>query len=46
MTRFPVLLQDNPFSNLIIGILAYLPVAAMVPLALHLLVRTGQPLLT
>ena len=43
VTRFPVLLQHNPVGNLIIGILAYLPVAAMVPLALHLLVRTGQP---
>jgi membrane protease YdiL (CAAX protease family) len=43
VTRFPVLLQDNPVGNLIIGILAYLPVAAMVPLALHLLWRTGQP---
>ena len=43
VTRFPVLLQNNPVGNLVIGILAYLPVAAMVPLALHLLVRTGQP---
>jgi membrane protease YdiL (CAAX protease family) len=43
VTRFPVLLQGNPVGNLIIGILAYLPVAATVPLALHLLVRTGQP---
>jgi membrane protease YdiL (CAAX protease family) len=43
VTRFPVLLGDNPVGNLIIGILAYLPVAATVPLALHLLGRTGQP---
>ncbi len=42
VTRFPVILQDNPVANLIIGIFAYLPVAVMVPLALHLLTRTGQ----
>jgi len=43
VTRFPVILQDNPVANLIIGILSYLPVAVMVPVALHLLARTGQP---
>jgi membrane protease YdiL (CAAX protease family) len=42
VTRFPVLLRHNPVGNLIIGIFAYLPVAVMVPLALHLLTRTGQ----
>jgi membrane protease YdiL (CAAX protease family) len=42
VTRFPVILQDNPVANLIIGIFAYLPVAVMVPVALHLLTRTGQ----
>jgi membrane protease YdiL (CAAX protease family) len=42
VTRFPVILQDNPVANLIVGIFAYLPVAATVPLALHLLTRTGQ----
>jgi membrane protease YdiL (CAAX protease family) len=42
VTRFPVVLQDNPVGNLVVGILAYLPVAATVPLALHLLSRTGQ----
>jgi membrane protease YdiL (CAAX protease family) len=42
VTRFPVILQDNPVANLIVGIFAYLPVAATVPLALHLLIRTGQ----
>jgi membrane protease YdiL (CAAX protease family) len=41
--RFPLILQHNPVGNLIIGIFAYLPVAAVVPLALHLLTRTGQP---
>jgi len=43
LTRFPVILQNNPVANLIVGIFAYLPVAATVPLALHLLTRTGQP---
>jgi hypothetical protein len=43
VTRFPVILADNPVGNLIIGILAYLPVAAVVPLGLFLLSRTGQP---
>jgi membrane protease YdiL (CAAX protease family) len=43
VTRFPVLLPDNPVGNLVIGIFAYLSVAAVVPLALHLLIRTGQP---
>ena len=42
VSRFPVILQDNPLANLIVGIFAYLPVAATVPLALHLLTRTGQ----
>ena len=42
VTRFPVLLRDNPVGNLLVGIFAYLPVAVMVPLALHLLSRTGQ----
>ena len=41
--RFPVLLNHDPVGNLVFGILAYLPVAAAVPLALHLLARTGQP---
>lgn len=41
-TRFPVLLNHDPVGNLVFGILAYLPVAAAVPLALHLLARTGQ----
>jgi membrane protease YdiL (CAAX protease family) len=42
VTRFPVILQDNPVANLVVGIFAYLPVAVTVPLALHLLARTGQ----
>jgi membrane protease YdiL (CAAX protease family) len=43
VTRFQMLLQHDPVGNLIVIILAYLPVAAVVPLALHLLSRTGQP---
>jgi membrane protease YdiL (CAAX protease family) len=42
VTRFPVILKGNPVWNLVIGILAYLPVAAIAPLALSLLSRTGQ----
>lgn len=42
VTRFPVLLKGNPVGNLLIGILAYLPVASLAPLALYLLSRTGQ----
>ena len=43
ITRFPELVRDSPVVNLVLGILDYLPVAAMVPLALFLLARTGQP---
>ncbi len=42
ITRFPVLVH-NPLWNMVLGIFAYLPLAALVPLALLLLVRTGQP---
>jgi membrane protease YdiL (CAAX protease family) len=42
LTRFPLILHHNPVGNLIIGILDYFPVAAVVPLALLLLLRTGQ----
>lgn len=41
-TRFPVLVH-NPVENLVLGILSYLPVAAVVPVGLVLLARTGQP---
>ena len=43
VTRFPVYVAHHPVTNLVIGILAYLPVASIVPLALFLLNRTGQP---
>jgi hypothetical protein len=42
ITRFPTIIRGNPLGNMLIGIFEYLPVAAMVPLALFLLARTGQ----
>jgi membrane protease YdiL (CAAX protease family) len=42
ITRFPVIVAGHPVTNLVVGILDYLSVAAVVPLALLLLVRTGQ----
>jgi membrane protease YdiL (CAAX protease family) len=42
ITRFPTIVA-NPVANLILGVVTYLEVAAMVPLALLLLSRTGQP---
>jgi membrane protease YdiL (CAAX protease family) len=41
VTPFPVYIT-NRVGNLIVGILAYLPVASTVPLALFLLSRSGQ----
>ncbi len=41
VTRFPVYVS-NPVANMLLGMLAYLPVACTVPLALFLLYRTGQ----
>ncbi len=43
ITRFPVIIAGHPVTNLVVGILSYLSVAAVVPLALLLLTRTGQP---
>jgi membrane protease YdiL (CAAX protease family) len=43
ITRFPVIIAGHPVTNLVVGILDYLAVAALVPLALLLLARTGQP---
>ena len=43
VTRFPVIVAGHPVTNLVVGILDYLSVAAVVPLALLLLARTGQP---
>lgn len=43
VTRFPVIVPGHPVTNLVVGILDYLSVAVVVPLALLLLTRTGQP---
>ena len=40
--RFQVLIEGHPLENMIIGMIAYLAVACVVPLALLLLSRTGQ----
>ncbi len=42
IARFPSIVRHHPLTNMALGILAYLPVAAVVPLALFLLARTGQ----
>jgi uncharacterized protein len=42
ITRFPVIVAGHPVTNLVVGIFNYLSVASVVPLALLLLVRTGQ----
>lgn len=42
ITRFPVIVASHPVTNLVVGILDYLSVASVVPLALLLLIRTGQ----
>jgi hypothetical protein len=42
LTQLPSYAPHHPAVNVIIGLLSYLPVAAVVPLALLLLARTGQ----
>ncbi len=42
ISRFPTVVPGHPVENLILGILSYLAVGAVVPLALLLLTRTGQ----
>jgi membrane protease YdiL (CAAX protease family) len=42
ITRFPTIVSGHPLANLIVGIVSYFEVAAVVPLALLLLSRTGQ----
>jgi len=42
ITRFPTVVPGNPVANLVLGIISYFEVAAVVPLALLLLSRTGQ----
>jgi membrane protease YdiL (CAAX protease family) len=46
IARFATLVRGHPLTNMFLGILAYLPVAAVVPLGLYLLGRTGQDRLT
>ncbi len=41
--RFPVYVPGHPLTNFILGVSDYLPVAAVVPLGLLLLARSGQP---
>ena len=43
ITQFPDIVRGQPVTNLVLGIIAYSPVIAAVPLALLLLARTGQP---
>ena len=40
--RFQVLIEGHPLENMLLGMLAYLAVACVVPLALLLLIRSGQ----
>ncbi len=42
IARFPSIVRHHPLTSMALGILAYLPVAAVVPLALFLLARTGR----
>jgi len=42
LQRFPTIMAGHPLANMFIGIVAYLSVASVVPLALFLLNRTGQ----
>ena len=41
--RFPTVLPGHPLTNMILGIVNYLAIAVVVPVALLLLARTGQP---
>jgi membrane protease YdiL (CAAX protease family) len=42
IARFATYVRGHPLTNMVLGMLAYLPVAAVVPLGLYLLARTGQ----
>ncbi|MFI5035494.1 MAG: CPBP family intramembrane glutamic endopeptidase [Acidimicrobiales bacterium] len=42
IARFPVIVHSHPVLNMLLGMLAYVPVLSVVPLALFLLARTGQ----
>jgi membrane protease YdiL (CAAX protease family) len=43
LVQVPTFTPHQPVLNVFLGLLSYLPVAAIVPLVLLLLVRTGQP---
>ncbi len=42
ISRFPTIVHSSQVLNMLLGMLAYFPVIAVVPLALFLLARTGQ----
>ena len=42
LTQLPTYDPHQPVANVVLGLVSYLPVAAVVPLALLLLARTGQ----
>jgi membrane protease YdiL (CAAX protease family) len=42
IARFPTIVTHHPLTNMLLGILDYIPVGAVVPIALYLLWRTGQ----
>ncbi len=42
ITRFPTIVAGHPVTNLVVGIVEYVGVAVVVPLALLMLTRTGQ----
>ena len=42
ITRFPTIVAGRPVTNLVVGIVEYVGVAVVVPLALLMLTRTGQ----
>ena len=42
VSRFPQIVSDNQVLNMLLGMLDYVPVLSVVPLAIFLLARTGQ----
>jgi len=43
LSQLPTIVPHQPALNVVLGLLSYTPTAAVVPLALLLLARTGQP---
>jgi membrane protease YdiL (CAAX protease family) len=43
LVQLPTFTPHQPVLNVVLGLLSYMPVAAIVPLVLLLLARTGQP---